>query len=53
MCEQLNTVLGPFAQQQPKSLPQNLCDIIKNQINTWSGGPVHVHSVLLVEMFTC
>ena len=38
------------------SLPQHLRDIssfgvFKNQINAWSGGPVHVNSVLLVEMF--
>ena len=38
------------------SLLQHLRDIssfgvFKNQINAWGGGPVHVHSVLLVEMF--
>ena len=38
------------------SLPQHLRDIssfgvFKNQINAWSRGSVHVHSVLLVEMF--
>ena len=38
------------------SLPQHLRDIssfgvFKNQINAWRGGPVHVHSVLLVECF--
>ena len=38
------------------SLLQHLCDIssfgvFKNQTNAWSGSPVHVHSILLVEMF--
>ena len=38
------------------SLPQHLRDlssfgVFKNQINAWSGCHVHVHSVLLVEMF--
>ena len=52
------TVLGPFAPRQPKSgiLFLNIFVILavlvssKTKLMHGAGGPVHVHSVLLVEM---